>query len=149
MDPRRITYSVLHAGIPLGTIDLKVTDEGSVGLLVPRQPVSTVVQELQDAWTTIETLPDLPKYSGGPGRLSSKSASEARARIAVIAAALTLRDSIGREHNPARMEYIHTSGGAEPALLFHVSFETDATRVSAPVPNPPIVNQAGATEGPQ
>ncbi len=142
--PEAMTYTVLHAGTPLGTIEMRLGDEGiGVGLLVPRQPISSVVQELREAWTMIETLPDLPKYSSGPGRLSSKAASEARERVAAIANAVTLLDPTGRELHPTRVEYIHASGGTQAELLFSISFESDGSRAAARVPAPPTADHPG------
>jgi len=138
-------YTLLHAGTPVGTLELIMLDD-RVGLsrLIPPSPVPEVVQALQAAWSVIEVPGDLPKYTGGPGALSSKAAGEALQRVAAINAAFSLLDRTGRELHPTGVEYQHPPRGTSTSdLVFWVSFEADDSRVGARVPTPPRTDQPG------
>jgi hypothetical protein len=127
-----MTHTLLHNGAPIGTIDLKCRNDRGTGVLHRDGTTPPIVQEMFDAWATVEQPGDLPKWQGGQDTATSPSAARAFQRVQEICNQFALRDEDGKD---VPFESVHAVGYYTMMVVFF-TFGTTGNPVPARLRQP-------------
>lgn len=131
-------HTILHQGVPVGSIDLKRYGKRGTGVLQRHPAMPDIVLELFDAWSTVEQRGDLPKWRGGQDTGTSPSAASAFQRMQEICNEFVLRDEANID---VPYESIHAVGYYTEIVLFF-TFGTTGDPVPARL-RPPHRDEPG------